>query len=116
MNTLFKIAVISIMVIGLSTSAQAAAATQDGTTKVLTFVTTTSGGTLTFTPSANTLLAATSTATTYSIGSASSKTDDNNGLEYGMTQGFNGYYQTPGGGAAPTITDFSSWTKMGGGS
>ena len=117
MNTLLKIAAIFIIAIGLSAPTYAAdqVAADQADNGTLTFPGANSGGPLVFTPSANTLLAAASDATTYNIASASSKTDANNGMQYGMTQDFNGYYQTSGGGEAPTL-DFTEWTKMGGGS
>ena len=115
MNTLIKIAGICVILAGLSAPTYALDAVQGDAGQALVFTATTAGlPNLSFTCSGNTFMAATSDATTYSIGAASSKTNATNGIQYGMTQDFNGYYQTTGGGSAPDVSDFSSWTAMGG--
>ena len=119
MKVMIKIALAFIFVTGLSLPVYAAggdALTIDGSN---------SGGTdLVFTPSGNTLIDAVTSATAYTIISASAKTTTANGMEYYMRSGYNGYYQkaqaadgalTSVGttaGAAPTGT----WAAMGGGS
>ncbi len=114
MKTLFTIAITFTLIAGMSFTAYAADATNTAGGK-LTIPATNTGKTLEFIPSANTLLACDSAATTYTIASTSSKVTTDNGMQYGMTQGFNGYYQTTKTASLATsgVTD---WTPMGGGS
>ncbi len=115
MNTLVKIAGLCIIFAGLSASAYAAATvTQSAAGAPLVFSAAAAGlPDLSFSCSGNTILAGASDATTYSIGAVSSKTDTTNGMQYGMDESFNGYYQTVKTGDSITLT-FDSWTKMGG--
>ncbi|ACN15861.1 hypothetical protein HRM2_27710 [Desulforapulum autotrophicum HRM2] len=117
MNSLIKIAVISVIITGLSGFAYAGTAVQTGGAgDTVTFAGTKGLATLSFTPSGNTIINGTSTALTYDITSGCSKTDMSNGMEYGMSQDITGYYQKTQGAAdaAPpaTITP-ANWTLMG---
>lgn len=80
--------------VGLSSTASAITTSMaDG---VLTFTVTAGtcpGPNLTYTPSPSTLMSSTSIATAYTITAASSKTDTDNGMEYGILSTSEGYFQ-----------------------
>lgn len=51
------------------------------------------GGILTYTPSPSTIMACSTTKSAYTITSASKKTTEDNGVEYGIISADEGYYQ-----------------------
>jgi len=120
MNALIKIIVTFTLIIGFSYPAMANDA--DGTTSGGTAISIGTGtNTLDFTPSGNTILQFNTTPTAYTIGAASKKTDEKNGIEYAMVSDKNGYYQhaQTDEGAITTATAAGTapdWTYMGGGS
>lgn len=80
--------------VGLSSTAFAAAVTQSGGTLTITTPTATCPGPdLVYTPSPSSLMSACSSSTAYTITAASSKTDTNNGMEYGIRSINEGYFQ-----------------------
>jgi hypothetical protein len=123
MKTMIKIAIAFSLVIGLSFSAHAEDAENSTAGSPITFAGSNSGAGLSFTPSGNTLLVAATSSDDYYIGSASDKTTSDNGLEYCMVSGYNGYYQmsqASDGDISDAGTEGAnpggSWTAMGGGS
>jgi len=120
MNTLIKILVTFSFIMSFSFSAFAD--DSGGTTTGGASISIGTGtNTLDFTPSGNTILQYNTTSTQYTVGSASKKTDENNGIEYAMVSGKNGYYQNAqtDEGVITTATAAGTppdWTYMGGGS
>lgn len=119
MKSLLKITVICIIATGLSVPAYAETnVTQDGAGEAIVFTATAPLPSLSFIPSKNTVMAGTSTELTYSIGACTdpAKIDKDNGLQYGMNEETNGYYQAPIGTATAPALVFTNWKPMGGGS
>ena len=85
----------AFLCVGLSSTAFAGASAWSA--GVLTVNTTSSatcpGPAMTYTPSPSTLMSSFTSATAYTIASASSKTDTNNGMEYGILSTNEGYFQ-----------------------